>query len=368
MTPAAWLRRVLLSWKINPADYPLGYVASLDGIRGFLAVGVMAAHTDLWLLSGAAVRMDVFFAMSGFLITSLLINDYRRNGRISLKKFYLRRSMRFYPALTTMVVLFTITCWFFSSEFSTCLAEAGWTFFYLMDYAIGFNGTVAHPYLPYTWSLAVEEQFYLLWPITFILVLRVFKLSWRAAAAVFALAAAFTLWRICLTAGGAPTRWLFFCFDTRADSLLAGCGTAIVLKLIDLQDYPRACRFFARSLAPLFLFELACGFLIDLRLHWYYYVSPLFGAGPGLICVAGLVQPNRTFMHRVYEHPVPVFIGRTSFGLYLYHWPIFLCVQQWAPPGQTRLVTLLVGWPLSFLAATASYFLIERRFMRARPI
>lgn len=368
MPLAARLRRVLFDWRINPADYPLGYVASLDGIRGLLALGVLAAHTDLSLIGGAAVRIDVFFAMSGYLITSLLISDYRRNGRINLKKFYVRRMMRFYPAMTTMVVLFIIACWFFSSAFTARLAEAGWTFFYLMDYTIGFNHPFAYPYLPHTWSLAVEEQFYLLWPLTFILVLRVFKLSWRAAAAVFALAAAFTLWRICLTAGGAPARWLFFCFDTHADSLLAGCGMAIVLKLVDLRDYPRACRVLAASLAPLFCFEVACGFFVYPGLRWYYYVSPLFGAWPGLICVAALVQPNRTFMHRVYEHPVPVFIGRVCYGLYLYHWPIFLCVQQWAPPGQATLVTLLVGWPLSFLAATASYFLIERRFMRARPI
>jgi peptidoglycan/LPS O-acetylase OafA/YrhL len=333
---AARLRSVLFGWRVNPADYPLGYVASLDGIRGLMALGVMAAHTDLSLFGGAAVYMDVFFAMSGYLITSLLINDYRRNGRISLKKFYLRRIMRFYPAMTTMVVLFTIACWFFSSEFATRLAEAGWTFFYLTDYWIGFNRPFVHLYLPHTWSLAVEEQFYLLWPITFILVLRVFKLSWRAAALVFMLAAAFTLWRIGLTFGGVSTRWLFFCFDTRVDGLLAGCGTAIVLKLIDLGDYPRLSRLLAASLAPLFCFEFACAFLVDPRLRWYYYVSPLFGAIPGLICVGGLVQPNRTFMHRVYEHPVPVYVGRVCYGLYLYHWPIFLFVQQWAPPGRAR--------------------------------
>jgi len=73
-------------------------------------------------------------------------------------------------------------------------------------------------------------------------------------------------------------------------------------------------------------------------------------------------------MHRVYEHPVPVYVGRVCYGLYLYHFPIFLWVKQWAPPGQVRLMIVLVGWPLSLLAATASYFLIERRFMRARPV
>jgi peptidoglycan/LPS O-acetylase OafA/YrhL len=368
-TPLATRLRGLLSrGAINHADYPLGYVASFDGLRGLTTLGTMSAHTDLSFFGGAAVYMDVFFAMSGYLITSLLLNDYRRNGRISLKKFYLRRIVRLYPALMIMLIIFIVACCLFSTDLFRRLAEAGYAFFYLTDYWLGINYPIRGLYLAHTWSLAVEEQFYLLWPLTFILVLRLLRPSWRAVTAVFVLAVGFALWRIYLTYSGVPTRWLFFCFDAHADSLLAGCGTAIVLKLVDLRDYPRTSRVLAASLAPLFCFELACGLFVDLRLRWYYYALPLFGAIPALVCIGGLVQPDRTFMHRVYEHPVPVFIGRVCYGLYLYHWPIFLCVQEWAPPAHAQLVTLLVGWPLSFLAAAASYFLIERHFMRARPI
>jgi peptidoglycan/LPS O-acetylase OafA/YrhL len=105
---------------------------------------------------------------------------------------------------------------------------------------------------------------------------------------------------------------------------------------------------------------------MDLRYRWYYYASPLFGALPAIILIIGLRHPDRTIMHRLYEHPVPVFIGRICYGLYIWHFPIFVWVGSLAPDHRTNMV-LLVGWPLSFLVATLSFYLVERPFMRARP-
>jgi Acyltransferase family len=128
-------------WKTDRIAYPLGYMAALDGARGLMTLGVLLAHTRMALFQGAAVYMDVFFAMSGYLITSLLIADYQKRGHVSLKKFYTRRFLRLYPALATMVILFVIICWFFSNDFQSRLTEAAVTFFYLMDYWRPFVGT-----------------------------------------------------------------------------------------------------------------------------------------------------------------------------------------------------------------------------------
>jgi peptidoglycan/LPS O-acetylase OafA/YrhL len=347
--------------------YPLGYLASLDGCRGLMTLGVLLAHTRMALFSGAMIYMDIFFVMSGYLITSLLIADQSKHGMISLRKFYVRRLLRLYPALTVMLCCFLLVCWFFSKDFQARLTEAGVTFLYFLDYwqAFGFGGGV---YMGHTWSLAVEEQFYLLWPLTFILLLRLFGLSRKTAATIFAMAAAFAVWRIHLTYTGANLSRLYNSFDTRADALLVGCGLAVVLKLVDLHDYPRLSRFLAGSLAPLACFEIAMGFTMDWTHHWYYYVSPLFGTIPGAIGIAALVQPSRTFMHRIYEHPVPVYCGRICYGLYIWHFPIFVWIAEMAPPHRRYILTFLVGWPLTFAVATASYFLIERRFMRSRPV
>jgi peptidoglycan/LPS O-acetylase OafA/YrhL len=355
---------------VNPANYPIGYVPALDGMRGLMAIGTLSAHTDLNQFGGAAVYMDIFYAMSGYLITSLLIVDYRKHGKIDLKKFYVRRIKRLYPALAVVVGGVVVLCWFFSTQFKARLIEATVAFFYLTNY--WHAGRFSHGnfyYFPHTWSLAVEEQFYLLWPVTFIVLLRFFGLSWKTVAAVLALAAGFTVWRIYLTYIDTFFWWLFFSFDTRADSLLLGCALGIILKLVDLRDYPQLSRFLALSLLPLFCLEVACAVTISWESRsWYFYVSPLFGAIPGIICIAGLVQPNRTLMHQVYEHPIPVYFGRICYGLYLYHYPIFQLVKDYAPPQYVQLVVFVVGWPLSFIAATASYYLVERHFMRARPV
>jgi peptidoglycan/LPS O-acetylase OafA/YrhL len=106
--------------------------------------------------------------------------------------------------------------------------------------------------------------------------------------------------------------------------------------------------------------------MLDWKLRWYYYVSPLFGAIPGAIMIAAILQPERNFMHRLYEHPIPVFCGRICYGLYVWHFPIFSVIRT--DLQFNYLAVLLIGWPLVFVLATASYYLIERHFMRARPL
>ena len=237
-------------WTTSRAAYPLGYMAALDGARGLMTLGVLLAHTRMALFQGAMVYMDIFFAMSGYLITSLLIADYEKRGSISLKKFYVRRLLRLYPALATMIIAFVVICWGYSTDFHARLTEAAVTFFYLMDYWRPFVGTGVK-YLGHTWSLAVEEQFYLLWPLIFIVLLRIWGLPAKTATVILGLAAMFWSWRIWLAASGAGIPRLYDCLDTRADALLIGCALAVSLKVIDLAAYPKFAAFCARALLPL---------------------------------------------------------------------------------------------------------------------
>jgi peptidoglycan/LPS O-acetylase OafA/YrhL len=346
--------------------YPLGYMAALDGMRGFLTLGVLLAHTRMALFGGAMVYMDVFFTMSGYLITSLLIKDYEKRGRISLKNFYVRRFMRLYPALTAMVLCLIAVSWIFSPNFRDRINEALVSWFYLMDYSGWFISTPVE-YTGHTWSLAVEEQFYLLWPLMFIGLLWMGGLTVRTSLIIFAIAAAFWIWKIVLDYNGAPTAHLYRSFDCRADALFIGCALAVLLKAIDISSYPRFYRLCAYSLLPIAMVMIVLGFTMDSKMRWYYCVSPLITALPAAICVIGLLHPQRTFMHTIYEHPVPVFIGRICYGLYIWHFPIFTLVAAWAPKGAGYITTFLVGWPITFAIATLSHYLIERPFMRARP-
>lgn len=363
------LRDLVAKLRGQKVSYPLGYLASLDGARGFMTIAVLIAHTRMALFEGAIVYMDVFFAMSGYLITSILLKDYRKHGRISLKKFYMRRVMRLYPALTAMVICFVVLSWFFATDFRERLTEALVSWFYLMDYwspVSAFIGVGAEPhYTGHTWSLAVEEQFYLIWPLLLICLLRFSGVTVRTAMIILGLALVFWLWRIFLAANGATIMHLYRAFDTRADALLLGCALAVLLNAIDISAYPRFWKACAVSLLPIAVMTLIACLTLNHHMRWYYYVSPLFGAIPGVIAVLGLLHPERTFMHRLYEHPVPVFIGRICYGLYIWHFPIFAWVVTWAQP--RYIVTFLVGWPLTFAVATLSYYLLERPFMHARP-
>jgi peptidoglycan/LPS O-acetylase OafA/YrhL len=345
--------------------YPLGYLAALDGIRGIMTLGVLCAHTRYLLMPGAIVYMDIFFTMSGYLITGLLISEYRKTSTINFKAFYIRRLMRLYPALAAMLVALLIVAALFSTEFGKRVIDAAVAFFYISNYWRAFNGPGLW-YTTHTWSLSLEEQFYLLWPLTFFILVRWLGLSWRMVGMLLALALGFWAWRAWLTYDGASIVRLYNSFDTRADSLLIGAALAIVLKLVDLSQYPRLGTALAWSLLPLAVFGLWCGQNMHDTMRWYYYVSPLFGSIPGAIAIAAIAQPRRTFMNTFYEIPVFVFCGRICYGLYIWHYPIFSLLRGYF--NFPYIGIFLVGWPIAFALAIASYYWIERPFMRARPL
>ena len=359
-----WARGLLERIRGKEIAYPLGYMASLDGARGLLTLGVLLAHTRMALFSGAMVYMDVFFTMSGFLITSLLIKDFQKRGRISLKNFYLRRFMRLYPALTAMVVVFLALSWIFSDRFEVLLTEAlvswfiSWTIggrwgspglLYRAHLVAGGRGTVLSALAPGFHrpapSRRADRQD------------RICHLPDRPA--VLGLAVLAHLHR---RRHRSPLR----CFRHARRRAAVGCALAVLLKAIDIADHPLAWRLCALAMLPIALGLLAAGFTMDHNYRWYYYVSPLFGALPAAIAIVGSLHPDRNIMHMIQEHPVPVFIGRICYGLYIWHFPIFTWIVGWA--GEYRYgMVLLIGWPLTFAVATLSFYLIERPFMRARP-
>jgi peptidoglycan/LPS O-acetylase OafA/YrhL len=221
-------------------------------------------------------------------------------------------------------------------------------------------------YTGHLWSLAVEEQFYVLWPLLFALILRRLGVSWSAVVLIAFAAGGFALWRIWLASHSAGIPYLFMAFDMRADSLLVGCGLAVALKLVTLAHYPRLSRWLMLSLLPVSIAVVIAGMTLTRDMRWYYYVSPLFGAIPTAVVIVAILQPQRNFMHRLYEHPIPIFCGRICYSLYIWHWPIFFVMRsdlQVHP-----LWVLLIGWPLAFAVSITSYYFVERPFMRVRPV
>ena len=345
--------------------YPLGYAPSLDGLRGLMTIGVIVAHVRYPLVPGSILYMDMFFVMSGYFITSLLVRDMERHGAIRYGEFYRRRFARILPPFAVMLAIYLLYRLFFFPKFSDAVIDASLAFAYVANWwrAFGWPGVA---YTGHTWSLSIEEQFYLLWPITLMALSRMLGVSWRLIGAIVALALAIWIWRIYLTSTGAPFWRLYNGTDTRADAFVAGCALAVFFKLVPLGRLPRFERFLPKLAWPLLVFCLfTTFFFVEFQNPIYYYVGiALCGIVPGALMLIVLLRSSGTILHYIFERPEPVFLGRIFYGMYLWHFPILMIMKdQFNAP---NLVRFLIGFPLTVLMATLSYAYVERHFMRTR--
>src|SRR6185369_10523587 len=214
------------------APFRLGYRPALDGMRGVAILAVLAVHTHhvfgSSILRGGNVGVDVFFVLSGFLITALLLEEWHGKGAISLKGFYWRRVLRLVPALLVLLV----SLYFFADVFLP-IGEAGATtrsipvaFLYASDFGLAFFqlrlGALQH-----TWSLAIEEHFYLVWPLFLVAALKLGASRKRLVVIALSLAVASAVLRAVLFQLGALPVRTYYGIDTRADALLIGCTTGM---------------------------------------------------------------------------------------------------------------------------------------------
>jgi peptidoglycan/LPS O-acetylase OafA/YrhL len=332
-------------------DYPLGYSAGLDGLRGLLTFGILTAHINLEIIPGSILFMDIFYVMSGYFITGLI-------------QFYRRRFLRLVPPLAAMIAGFLLYGFFFLPGFRGLLVDAALGFFYVSNWWRAFEWPGV-TYMGHTWSLATEEQFYLMWPLTFLLLFRCFGVGWRLVRYILMIALAVWMWRCWLAWNGTTHVRLYNGFDTRADALMLGCGLAVALTLVPSDSRPLLDRILKQLAWPVAICVLVFSFFF---VHWegrfYYYAgSILLGGGLGVLLVTILTRPLDTVLHRVLERRELVFLGRIFYAIYLWHYPIFLIIRNYGWPAWK---IAIVGFPLTFLMAILSYAFIERHFMRVK--
>jgi peptidoglycan/LPS O-acetylase OafA/YrhL len=353
------------------AGFQLGYRRWLDGLRGVAILSVLAFH--LRLLPGGSLGVDIFFVLSGFLITALLAEEWQRYGSISLKAFYLRRGLRLLPAfLTLLVILGASSVWMQSADEARALrAEVMVACGYIANWP-ALHGT-GMPALGHTWSLSVEEQFYLLWPVILYGMVRL-KLTRRqilmviCAGILVSASLRMTLYDLHRTAGPEKAAYLlrlYMGLDTRADSLLVGC---LVGLLVSWDLLPRSRRFvnwanIASVVSVVSLSYLAWKRCLD-HSQYYHGLFTAVALMVGVIIVRMVSSPSRVGS-LLLESTVLVSIGRISYGLYLYHLPITYWLDPaglgWQHPAMTLLV---VG--LTFAAALLSFYCIEGPCLRLK--
>jgi peptidoglycan/LPS O-acetylase OafA/YrhL len=331
----------------------LGHIPHLDGVRGVAILMVVAQHT-LHRRGGLTLGVDVFFVLSGFLITSLLLSEQDRDGRISLRGFYRRRAFRLMPALyaqlaTLLLVVAALAIAGRAGHLpSQLLAAAGTASIYVGNLAAAFHVPVQMPHrYEYYWSLAQEEQFYLLWPALLIWLLIRRRRLWiyliPALVAGLSGALQITLWL-----NGASRDRLWLAPDTHLAPIALGClaGVAYTYASLPLRTL--------RVLTPLAL--VTCVAIVSVPPLDYrrLYEGPavVFGLACA-ICVLATCSGAAGWLAKPLSARPLRWTGKVSYSLYLWNIPLLAAFG-------------LLGLPLSFLAAALSRRYIEEPFLRLK--
>jgi peptidoglycan/LPS O-acetylase OafA/YrhL len=343
---------------------PLGYRPSLDGLRAVAVVAVMLFHANVSWAKGGFFGVDIFFVLSGFLITRLLLDEREVTSHTGLGSFYLRRILRLFPALVAVSIACGIYAevWLPHAEAVRTWHDVFATATYHMNWVQALHLQPAFGLLDHAWSLSIEEQFYVVWPLVLIVAYRIGGVKAVGVVAVLgALGSAVA--RLALVHTGHPTFRVYYGLDTHADGLLLGCALAALTIL--WPTMPDALT--RRVVRWLGLLALAgVGALIvtttvgTVRLEeWLYLPFVVLVA----IALADLYSGGLT--SGLLRHRPLVEIGRISYGLYLWHWPVFLVFNGGRFPWSFATLTA-VRLAVSGAVALASFVLIERPFLKLK--
>lgn len=346
----------------SSAVAPLLHVAALDGVRGAAVALVVIGHVAGGP-TGSWIGVDLFFLLSGLLITNVLVTTWAQGHGLRLWWFYVRRARRLVPALVVLGGLYAL--WVVHSghmvdlrldEAVRHLPHAG----NLVQIADGPTS----PELAHLWSLAAEVQFYAVWP----LALAALVDGWRRPGVLVAavgIAVASAALRTALSFGDAPWYQLFLSPWTRADALFLGAGLGLLVSWRSFARSPRLATHLRALAVPAAVVFAACAVLLEPTERPAYRVGLLVAVVAGALVVGSCVAGGRTALSPVLEAPPLRFLGRVSYSLYLVHLPINTELLRLRPELPTA-VHVYASVLLSLVMATASYALVEKPFLRAR--
>ncbi|HZQ78234.1 MAG TPA: acyltransferase [Acidimicrobiia bacterium] len=320
----------------------LTYAPALDGLRAVACLSVMLYHAKI--LSGGFLGVDVFFTLSGFLITSLLVAELRAAGAVDLRAFWRRRIFRIVPLLATVSVTLFVWASVHGGDVGRATILGALTSLLFCVNWLASRVTEGAGALTANWSVALEEQFYLVWPVVVSLLFRLRRREKAIAGLVAGAAAALAVHRALIVPGSTYAR-VWFGIDTQADALLAGCAVALGLR----------CRSRLSG-------AVAGAGLGALLVFCHENAETLrFGLPAAILCTAVLVPVLADRGGWLAWGPLRA-VGRRSYGLYLWGTAInFLAFDVY---GLRGLPLLLVVFPATFAVTEVTYQFVERPLRR----
>jgi peptidoglycan/LPS O-acetylase OafA/YrhL len=340
----------------------------LDGLRAFAVLLVLACHFGLHA-QGGIVGVDVFFVISGFLITSLLLKERDKTGGISLRDFWVRRAYRLFPALVCAIIFaLVLSKWALPAERHQTFVAVPPVLFYVGNWWAVFGPQHSLGLLSPDWSLAVEEQFYVVWPLVAALWL-VHTAHRRRAALIIGVVSALDV--ILLFAASSVLHWnnVYMRTDTHAMGLLAGSALALLLtrsKTITLTPWK------AKALQRLALVAVLAIVGVTLVVRQTPAAEPpvllalaiTVGTLAALVILVGFVLVPNGWLTQLFENRVAKWIGVRSYGIYLFNYPIAVILLAHLHTHNIDRLTLTgVGIMASIAVAAASYRWVERPFL-----
>ena len=365
-----------LAMGTEPMPRQLPHLPALDGLRAIAVIFVVAYHLDVGWARGGFIGVDIFFVISGFLITRLLIDEQGTNGRIAVIGFWIRRFRRLVPALVVMVgaTLLATRWWGLPEQWDDVRRDgvaslayvANWRF--VFDRQSYFESAIGPSPLLHTWSLAVEEQWYLVWPIVMVGLLALAQRPRRGAAIAtmtVVLAAVASAGLMAALYDPADASRVYFGTDTRAQQLLVGAALAWFTTWVPtLQDVPEHRVFrLASQISLVTLGVIAV--TVDDTSAWLYRGGFLAISVLAAVVVFGTATTHRRGAFNWLGGQPWGWIGRRSYGIYLWHWPVILFVGPAMGLEMATVPLIAVQLTVTLLLAEMSFRLVEQPVRRS---
>jgi len=363
------------------------YLPSLDGLRAVAMLGILVYHLNPAWLPGGYLAVDLFFVLSGFLITSLLLEEWARKGRMKLSLFWARRARRLLPALflaLLLLILFIVLDGRYGPSGSSALIDlpglrgdglatlfyfANWHFIFSGQSYFGAHFATQSPLL-HTWTLAIEEQFYLVWPPILLGLLYFGRRHWRRLGLGFAVVGAVgsaVLMAVLYHSGHGVTR-VYFGTDTRAFDLLAGIAVAMVAAARPQPVLRRRHLLHVIGIiatVALGVLWATAGTVEQFPSGWMFRGGFLLAVVFTALVIADVRQLEPGPVGRLLAIGPLRWFGTITYGFYLFHWPVIVYLNP-QRTGLNGAVLNLARVALTLVLAVASFYLVERPIRRSR--